>query len=584
MKKQILAMVLVLALAIALFAPAALALPYGAEHQGYYNEAVQQYADVPTTHWAYAAIADCSQRDWFEGYPDSTFRPNQKISRAEAAKVFCKAMGLTPQSGNSFVDTENHWAAEFIEATKVLFPNVQNLQGTSSFRPNQTITREETVYALVVAWRYASKTKNADWSVLNMFRDTDSISEAIKPYMAVAVEEGLVSGFEDDTIRAQDGLSRAQFATLLYRALNHGYGPDSTAAPTITLASYPMNTTERSVTLTGKVSVAGDAKTTLTCNGEAVTLGRNGDFSLTVALEQGTNRFTFTATNFYGASSTKTAIITVEDEALPTLRILSSVPERVTESSLKINGKINDYKAGHTLTLDERVVRTDSEGYFELALNLSPGKNTFRVEVLADGEVADAKTITVTRQETEGAGEWLNALPAFVNSTDYIVETKTQYRTRTRTTKTDSASTLSGWTLVKTGGSWGNWSGWQDGAVSASGTRQVETRSVEVSPARTEYRYGYYTVGQYDYWCVEYGKSQNPGGAVSEHNASWSTTRLPKVDRRVYCGDKSHNHKHVASQEVNGADTWISTGRTPNGRAGTAAFTTSGRKAGRWRR
>ena len=80
------------------------------------------------------------------------------------------------------------------------------------------VIREDVVYALVKALGYEDKTQFADLSVLNMFRDQNSISSNVKPYMAVAVSNELVSGYEDDTIRAQDPLTRAEFATLLYRA------------------------------------------------------------------------------------------------------------------------------------------------------------------------------------------------------------------------------------------------------------------------------------------------------------------------------------------------------------------------------
>lgn len=215
----ILALLLVFALTVGAFA-----LTYGQEYQQYQQESAQLYSDVPTTHWASRAIQICTERGWFTGYPDGTFHPDDLIRRNEAIKVFVEAIGiaLDTKADLTYSDTANNWAKYYIEAGKHLLPNY----GDSYFRLEQTITREDTVYALVTAWHYVSETVNADQSVLNMFSDTNSISEAIKPYMAVAVMEGLVAGFPDGTIAAQKGLSRAEFATLLSRALEHGYGPD----------------------------------------------------------------------------------------------------------------------------------------------------------------------------------------------------------------------------------------------------------------------------------------------------------------------------------------------------------------------
>ncbi len=50
---------------------------------------------------------------FFEGYPDSTFRPNNTIIRAEMATVFARILGLEGQAYNgnkSFNDLDGHWA------------------------------------------------------------------------------------------------------------------------------------------------------------------------------------------------------------------------------------------------------------------------------------------------------------------------------------------------------------------------------------------------------------------------------------------------------------------------------------------
>ncbi len=399
MKKRALSLILALALCLGLAAPA-MALGYGEEYNGYNPTYGQQYADVPATHWAGQSIETCSQRSWFNGYPDGTFRPESLIRRDEAAKVFAMALGLEVEDNPTltFTDTSDNWAKAYIEATKVLFPNVQNLQGTSSFRPTQTITREETIYALVVAWRYASKATNADLSILNMFSDSNSISAGVKPYMAVAVQEGLVSGLPNGTIAAQKGLSRAEFATLLARALNHGYGPDDTAAPKIELDHYDAVTTDQQVTITGAVTPA--RGTTLTLDGKAVSLDKSGAFSATLHLELGDNTFALEATNLYGVKSNATVAIkqSLEDVSI---RILSTIPWETEQKTLEVNGKINNYTSDCTFTVNDRVTNMDSDGYFNLHLDLEEGENNFELAVLRQNEQVADQSFTVVRTVEE---------------------------------------------------------------------------------------------------------------------------------------------------------------------------------------
>ena len=76
--------------------------------------------------------------------------------------------------------------------------------------------------------------------------------------------------------------------------------------------------------------------------------------------------------------------------------------------------------------------------------------------------------------------EWVLSLPAG----NYEYETKTQYRYRDKETRRTSEP-LSGWTLIDTDityGDWGGWSGWVPDWVGSSETREVQTATI----------YGYY--------------------------------------------------------------------------------------------
>ncbi|MDR5682952.1 MAG: S-layer homology domain-containing protein [Armatimonadota bacterium] len=50
----------------------------------------QPFADVPTDHWAYDAIAELAAKGLIEGYPDGTFKGNQPLTRYEMAMVVAR--------------------------------------------------------------------------------------------------------------------------------------------------------------------------------------------------------------------------------------------------------------------------------------------------------------------------------------------------------------------------------------------------------------------------------------------------------------------------------------------------------------
>ena len=77
------------------------------------------FSDVPSTHWARAAIQNAAAKGWVSGYPDGTFRPNSPITRAEAFAMINKMLGRSADS--SLLDGEgkvlrfldlsfDHWA------------------------------------------------------------------------------------------------------------------------------------------------------------------------------------------------------------------------------------------------------------------------------------------------------------------------------------------------------------------------------------------------------------------------------------------------------------------------------------------
>jgi uncharacterized repeat protein (TIGR01451 family)/fimbrial isopeptide formation D2 family protein len=101
--------------------------------------------DVPQNHWAYSYIAAVIFQGVMTGYPDGTFLPEQPITRAELATVMERARGLFPLivAPPTFPDIAGHWATGNIEAAhRAMF-----ITGYPSgdFRPDQTITRAETV-------------------------------------------------------------------------------------------------------------------------------------------------------------------------------------------------------------------------------------------------------------------------------------------------------------------------------------------------------------------------------------------------------------------------------------------------------
>lgn len=182
------------------------------------------YSDVNSNHWAFDAISFATEKKWFNGYSDGTFCPNNTISRAEATKVlvslFEREINEISDTGYSDVSVTD-WYAPYVEVGKDLF---LNLKDGGEFKPNMPISREETVYALVRGMKFNISVEYVDESMLEKFTDAKEINDSIKPYFTIAMQKKLISGYSDGTVKAKGSLTRAEFATLLYRAywINQG--------------------------------------------------------------------------------------------------------------------------------------------------------------------------------------------------------------------------------------------------------------------------------------------------------------------------------------------------------------------------
>jgi len=104
---------------------------------------VNDYSDVPSEAWCNNAISTLTNSGILTGYPDGTFAPNATITRAEFAAIAVRFDAVT-QTGSgdiAFNDISGHWAESAIKSAARL-GYVQGY-GDGTFRPDEPITRAE---------------------------------------------------------------------------------------------------------------------------------------------------------------------------------------------------------------------------------------------------------------------------------------------------------------------------------------------------------------------------------------------------------------------------------------------------------
>ena len=93
-------------------------------------------------HWAQNTINKWVDKGDISGYPDGTFRPNNMITRAEFVVLVNNAMGYSKSGYAYFSDVPNHYWGKNAIQTGVAAGYISG-DGDGIFRPNDPVTRQE---------------------------------------------------------------------------------------------------------------------------------------------------------------------------------------------------------------------------------------------------------------------------------------------------------------------------------------------------------------------------------------------------------------------------------------------------------
>ncbi len=92
-------------------------------------------------HWAENYIEEAVSEGLVNGYPDGTFKPQGCITRAEMATIYARMMQLQNVAPNTFTDMPGAWYNEAV--LKNVYAGILSGYPNQTFRPDNKITRQE---------------------------------------------------------------------------------------------------------------------------------------------------------------------------------------------------------------------------------------------------------------------------------------------------------------------------------------------------------------------------------------------------------------------------------------------------------
>lgn len=168
-----------------------------------------------TEHWAKNYINYTVEQGYFYGTSDTTFAPEDSMTRGMFVCVIARHAGvdLSKYNLNPFYDIAKEeyytksalWAYEN-DIVKGITP--------TTFKPNDPITREQVA---VILSRYLKLDEELSVNGADVFKDWDKVSAWAQDGVAAAYQHNIFVGDNYGNFRPQDPITRAEMAVLMAR-------------------------------------------------------------------------------------------------------------------------------------------------------------------------------------------------------------------------------------------------------------------------------------------------------------------------------------------------------------------------------
>ena len=174
------------------------------------------FSDLESVPWAKESIEALASQGIVSGPGDGTFRPSNKVTRAEFIKMLMMAFDLVDKNAvSTFNDVkEGMWYYETIASAEKL--GIAKGKGDGSFGVNEHISRQDMavmVYRTSLILEMSLSTGSGEVQ----FADKNEIAAYALEAVAAMQGEGIITGIGDNKFAPRNNATRAEAAVMIYR-------------------------------------------------------------------------------------------------------------------------------------------------------------------------------------------------------------------------------------------------------------------------------------------------------------------------------------------------------------------------------
>lgn len=172
-----------------------------------------------SSHWAADSIRAVVERGLFNGLSEDTFAPDGGMTRSMMVTVLYRLAGQPiTKADSAFADVP---ADTWYTGAVAWAADSQIVTGTDSgFSPENLVTREQMAVMLYQYAKLAGLAPQADPERLQAHTDAAEIDAWARDAMSWTVEQGLLGGYPDGTLRPQANATRAEVSVVLLRLIS----------------------------------------------------------------------------------------------------------------------------------------------------------------------------------------------------------------------------------------------------------------------------------------------------------------------------------------------------------------------------
>lgn len=185
--------------------------------KGDVTEPIMPFTDI-AGHWAEAFIMQGAKDGIIKGYPDGTFKPNQYLTRAQTASLIVRGLGLETDEPAPFSDIGGYAAETQAEIEAAYHYNIIQGYPDGTFKPAKKVTRAQIALML---YRAYNEQKGVDYIPKSVapYSDIKGLDEETVNAITMLYELGIATG-SDGKYMPKDSTTRAHAAKMFVNFFN----------------------------------------------------------------------------------------------------------------------------------------------------------------------------------------------------------------------------------------------------------------------------------------------------------------------------------------------------------------------------